>query len=71
MSFLPAVHLDASAARDVGHGKPLARPVESTGPVALFGPDGDLLAISRWHDGALRVLRGFRSDPANGAEVGA
>ncbi len=71
VSFLPAVHLDASAARDVGHGKPLVRPVETTGPVALFGPDGDLLAISRWNEGALRVLRGFRSESADGTGVGA
>ena len=49
--------VDAAAAADVRHGRPL--PVPAAGPdtpVGVFGPDGGVLAVMRVVDGVLRPL---------------
>lgn len=54
--------VDEASARDVRHGKRVkAPPPEREGPVAVLDRAGALLAIARWDEGALRVLRGFRA----------
>ena len=41
----PALDLDEAQAADVGHGRPLELDTGSTGPVAVFGPGGEFLAL--------------------------
>lgn len=57
------VAVDDAGARDVRHGRPLRveRP-EQLEPIAVLDGAGALLAIARWQDGALRVVRGFRGE---------
>ncbi len=49
--IMPSVDVDARAARNVSYGRPLACTMGAQ-PTAVVGPDGDLLAIYQWHDGA-------------------
>ena len=51
----PRRDLDAEDARRIGHGIPLA-PTGREGPVAVFGPDGALLALVEDREGAARAL---------------
>ena len=41
----PAYDLDVDSARDVGFGRSLQATLGAVGPVALFGPTGDFLAL--------------------------
>lgn len=50
VSHLPRVLLDDAARRDVGFGRAVARAGDMTGPVALVGEDGMLVAIAEAHD---------------------
>lgn len=43
--FFPTVQVDVDAARDIGFGRPLDLELPDTGPVAVLGPDGALLAL--------------------------
>jgi tRNA pseudouridine55 synthase len=44
-AVFPRFDVDADGARHVTHGAPLARTGAGPGPVAVFGPDGTLLAL--------------------------
>ena len=64
---LPRVDLNAAAAEDAHHGRPIPAeqvqglPEAERGRVlAMFAPDGRLVALGRHEDGVLRVARGFR-----------
>ncbi len=46
----PSVDLDADAARDVGFGRKLARDLGAAGPVAVFAPGGEFLALYEQRD---------------------
>lgn len=54
--------VDAAAAADVRHGRPLPIPVAAPhsasgdGPVGVFGPDGSVLAVMRAKEGVLRPV---------------
>lgn len=54
LDFLPAVELDADAARGVGHGRSVPAPEGVSGTVRLLGPDGSLIALAEPRAGALR-----------------
>ncbi len=43
--FFPVLDLDAEQSRAVGHGRALDLTLPSTGPVGLFGPSGEFLAL--------------------------
>ncbi len=65
----PRVEVDAATADRVRHGVPLAPeagdgsdPGHGTGPVGVFGPDGEVLALMAWRDGALRPVVVFAAD---------
>jgi len=56
LTFLPAIELDADAARGITHGRPAPLPLDPpTGPVRLTHA-GELLALAEPRDGALRAL---------------
>ncbi|HZP64728.1 MAG TPA: tRNA pseudouridine(55) synthase TruB [Rudaea sp.] len=65
LGTLPALHLDAAAARDLAQGKRLRQP--GTAPAACcaaLDPAGRLIALVEIGDaGAIRVLRGFNAAP--------
>jgi tRNA pseudouridine55 synthase len=50
VAHLPRVVLDAAARRDVGFGRAVTREGDATGPVALVGEDGVLVAIAEAHE---------------------
>ncbi|HEX5597667.1 MAG TPA: tRNA pseudouridine(55) synthase TruB, partial [Micromonosporaceae bacterium] len=52
--FFPQREVDPAAARVLSHGGPLD-PVGITGPYAVLGPDGELIAIVRERDGRARA----------------
>jgi tRNA pseudouridine55 synthase len=54
--------VDARAARDLRHGRPTPAKKPARDPIAVLGPEGELVAIARWTEGQLEVVRGFRSD---------
>jgi tRNA pseudouridine55 synthase len=54
------LEVDARAADDLRHGRPVACARPDREPIAVVGPDGRLVAIVRWERGMLRVVRGFR-----------
>ena len=55
----PRRDVTGEQARRVAHGVALPAMGAGPGPVAVFGPDGDLLALVEERDGAARVLAGF------------
>lgn len=60
---MPAVELDAEAARDLGHGKRIAAPDGvADGPVAAIGPGDRLVAIVERRGGTLKVAAGFPNE---------
>jgi tRNA pseudouridine55 synthase len=62
LGAMERVVVDAAGARDVRHGKrvAVARPAR-TEPLAVLDPGGELVAIARWREGVLEVLRGMRA----------
>jgi tRNA pseudouridine55 synthase len=57
-AFMPAVGLDAEAARGAEHGRAVAG--AASGPVRLLGPDGGLIAIAEpREDGLLKPIVGL------------
>ena len=60
LRFLPAVHLDADAARAAVHGRAIPDPLAATGPVLLLDGDGPV-AVAEPRDGALKPSVGFRA----------
>ncbi|WP_027863420.1 tRNA pseudouridine(55) synthase TruB [Marmoricola sp. URHB0036] len=58
-SAFPSVDLDAEQATDVGFGRKLALDLGHAGPVALFGPDGDFLALYEQDDELARAVAVF------------
>ena len=59
LGFLPAVTLDAEAARKAGHGVAVAG--DANGTVRLLDPDGGLIALAEpREDGLLKPVVGFR-----------
>ncbi|HSO97348.1 MAG TPA: tRNA pseudouridine(55) synthase TruB [Solirubrobacteraceae bacterium] len=57
-AFMPAVSLDAEAARGASHGRPVTG--AASGPVRLLGPDGGLIAIAEPRDdGLLKPIVGL------------
>jgi tRNA pseudouridine55 synthase len=55
----PTCALDADAARDVAHGRPLALSLGAVGPVAVFDPAGDFLALYEQHRETARPVAVF------------
>ncbi|HSN91558.1 MAG TPA: tRNA pseudouridine(55) synthase TruB [Anaeromyxobacteraceae bacterium] len=74
LGFLPAERLSAAEARDLVHGRALARPGSADGLVRALGPGGRLVAVAEVRGGALRPVRvlatpaevGAESDPSPG-----
>lgn len=57
---LPARTISAEEARQVAQGRALRRvPDEEEGPIALFGPEGNLLAVARPRGGCLQPVKVF------------
>jgi tRNA pseudouridine55 synthase len=59
--------LTADEARQVGHGIRLPALGTGAGPVAAFGPDGDLVALLTEEGGRARSLAVFAADPPAGS----
>lgn len=55
----PRLDVDADTARRVTHGVPLSPTLVTSGPVAVFGPDGELLALVEARDGRVKYLAVF------------
>jgi tRNA pseudouridine55 synthase len=55
----PSLDLDAEQATDVGFGRKLALDLGHAGPVALFAPDGDFLALYEQDDELARAVAVF------------
>jgi tRNA pseudouridine55 synthase len=55
----PTCALDAGAARDVTHGRPLPVSLGAVGPVAVFDPAGDFLALYEQHGETARPVAVF------------
>ena len=74
-AFSP-VALTESGVVDASHGRPIdasglasgAMP-EAASPLALYAPDGRVVAMARIEEGRVRVLRGFRTPPPAGPSV--
>lgn len=57
---LPACTISAEDAREIAQGRALRRvPDEEGGPIALFGPDGNLVAVARPQGGCLQPVKVF------------
>lgn len=59
LRLLPAVRLDERGARDLAHGRAVARPPGTAGVVRALAPDGRLVAICGPEEGRLRPQRVF------------
>jgi tRNA pseudouridine55 synthase len=57
LAFLPAERLSWAEARDLAHGKALARPGAPDGLARALGPDGGLVAVCERRGGTLRPVR--------------
>jgi tRNA pseudouridine55 synthase len=57
LSTFPAAALSRGEARDLAHGRAVARPEVGEGPVRALGPDGRLVAVCEARGGVLRPLR--------------
>lgn len=64
--MFPVVDLSATEATALGHGKTLSTPLETTisedltdGPLAAVGPQGDLVGLVRYRDGAIKSMVNF------------
>ena len=58
---MPLAHVDAPAAADLAHGRPVPwRGEPFTGPVAVCGPGGELVAVGRVEAGRLRPAKVLR-----------
>jgi tRNA pseudouridine55 synthase len=57
LGFLPAERLSWAEARDLAHGKALARPGAPDGLARALGPDGGLVAVCERRGGTLRPVR--------------
>jgi tRNA pseudouridine55 synthase len=63
LEALPAVALDAAAARAFGHGRAVPVPAPD-GVVRAYGPSGELLGVGRARGGAVQPERLLHADPA-------
>jgi tRNA pseudouridine55 synthase len=52
----PRLDVSADDARRIGFGQPVSVELPGDGPVGVFGPDGDVLALLQRRDGAARSL---------------
>ncbi len=58
-SAFPAYDLDEAGAADVRHGRRLAVDLPAAGPVALFAPDGEFLALYEQQGDTARAVAVF------------
>ncbi len=69
---LPRVELDEQGAEDARHGRPIRpevivggawRDAAAEDSLALFGPNGEPVALGRRQDDRIRIVRGFKISP--------
>jgi tRNA pseudouridine55 synthase len=59
----PRIDVSVDDARRIGFGQPVGFELSADGPVGVFGPDGDVLALMQRRDGVARSLVVFAPAP--------
>ena len=70
LAFLPTERLSRAEARDLAHGKAVARPGAADGLARALGPDGRLLAVCAARGGTLQPVRVLVLPAALGGDGG-